>query len=338
MNEAASPSLIDRADLFALFDHGRIDRPALDKGLRLMRNPAAWARFARILLLTLGLGLIASGIGFLVAANWKGMGDMDKLHLGMAGVTVAAALALLAGDTRLGRALLVTAAGLVGPLLALFGQAFQTGAELWLLFAGWAGLILPWAVIAVSPALWLLWLIVVEIALSIFFDSRPAIAGAIGDTAGTTLCAGLTLLALVLREQFVGTRFDRLAPGWSRPLLLASTLVLLTPAGLDLIFSNDWHEPSTIIGSTILVFLVGAGGWFYRHRRPDLPALALVGLAAAGFAACVWVRLIGQMSIFGGDWDFGHFILAALGIIGIFGAAAAWLRRTRIALRAEALP
>lgn len=337
MTHAAPPPAIDRADLFALFDHGRIDRPALENGLRLMRNPLAWARFARILLLALGLGLVASGIGFLVAANWKGMGDMDKLHLGMAGVTLAAALALLAGDTRLGRALLVTAAGLTGPLLALFGQAFQTGAELWLLFAGWAALILPWALTAVSPALWLLWLIVVELALTMFFDSRPAIAGAIGDTAGTTLCAGLTLLVLVLHEQAVGTRLSRLAPGWSRPLLLAGTLALLAPAGLDLIFSHDWHEPATIIGSTILVFLVGAGGWFYRHRRPDLPALALIGLAAAGFAACVWVRLIGQLTIFGGDWDFGHFILAALGIIGIFGAAAAWLRRTRLALKTEAL-
>ncbi|MBC8290414.1 MAG: DUF2157 domain-containing protein, partial [Planctomycetes bacterium] len=45
-----------------------------------------------------------------------------------------------------------------GVFLAVFGQVYQTGADEWLLFAGWAGLILPWTALSRFEALWILWL------------------------------------------------------------------------------------------------------------------------------------------------------------------------------------
>ena len=52
--------------------------------------------------------------------------------------------------------LLSAAAVLLGALLAVYGQTYQTGADPWGLFATWALLILPWAVAACFTPLWLL--------------------------------------------------------------------------------------------------------------------------------------------------------------------------------------
>ena len=50
------------------------------------------------------------------------------------------------------------AALLVGALLALVGQTYQTGADTFELFAVCAAAILPWVLVACFPTLWVLWL------------------------------------------------------------------------------------------------------------------------------------------------------------------------------------
>ncbi len=65
--------------------------------------------------------------------------------------------------------LLLIASVITGSLLALFGQVYQTGADTWQLFFGWAVLIVPWVIIARFPALWLLWLELINTGLILYF-------------------------------------------------------------------------------------------------------------------------------------------------------------------------
>ncbi|MET0346849.1 MAG: DUF2157 domain-containing protein [Casimicrobiaceae bacterium] len=62
------------------------------------------------------------------------------------------ALAVWRGlDTLPGKAALVVAALLVGALLALVGQVYQTGADRFELFAAWAVAIVAWVLVARMP-------------------------------------------------------------------------------------------------------------------------------------------------------------------------------------------
>ena len=69
-----------------------------------------------------------------------------------------------------GKAALVAATVLVGPLWAVFGQAYQTGADPWNLFALWAALTVPWVVGARFALLWLIWIAIADTALVLFWD------------------------------------------------------------------------------------------------------------------------------------------------------------------------
>ncbi len=76
---------------------------------------------------------------------------------------------------------LFAAAVLVGPLLGVYGQTYQTGADPWGLFAFWALLILPWVVVAHFTALWILTIALLDTALVLYWiqvaSSRPRTIG-----------------------------------------------------------------------------------------------------------------------------------------------------------------
>ena len=82
---------------------------------------------------------------FFGAFNWEHLGHMQKF--GLLEMLIAAFFAgtLLRGLSSIeGRVLLGCASVLVGGLLAVIGQEYQTGADAYLLFLSWAGLIFPW--------------------------------------------------------------------------------------------------------------------------------------------------------------------------------------------------
>ena len=61
---------------------------------------------------------------------------------------------------------------LVGGLLALIGQTYQTGADPWQLFALWALLALPWCLGARSDMLWAPWALVAMTACVLWADAH----------------------------------------------------------------------------------------------------------------------------------------------------------------------
>jgi uncharacterized membrane protein len=95
------------------------------------------------------------------------------------GLVEALIVALSAGavvrglSSAIGKGLLVMALGCIGPLLAVFGQTYQTGADVWQLFASWAALGLIWAVAARSGAACLVWVVIAQTALCCSFGSLP---------------------------------------------------------------------------------------------------------------------------------------------------------------------
>ena len=103
-----------------------------------VRDNAGWAKWARRALLVLGTGHLLAGIIFFIAHNWVSIPPLAKFGVGQALIAVAALAVLVVGfDRAAGRTLLIAASVLVGALLAVIGQVYQTGADAFELFTAW---------------------------------------------------------------------------------------------------------------------------------------------------------------------------------------------------------
>ncbi|MFT5118944.1 MAG: putative membrane protein [Psychrobacter glaciei] len=130
--------------------------------------------FDKALLIVGGIALVLSLV-FFIAYNWLYMGKLAKFALveGALAITIAlyVALSFRQRFAFIRQLLLLIASIITGSLLALFGQVYQTGADTWQLFFGWAVLILPWVIIARFPALWLLWLGLINTVTLFYIDT-----------------------------------------------------------------------------------------------------------------------------------------------------------------------
>ena len=130
----------------------------------------AWRAFAARLLGAAGVAGLGAGAIFFVAANWRDFAVLGRFGIveGFFAASVAAAL-WRPPPHAAGRAALALATLLAGALLALFGQAYQTGADVYELFVAWAVLALPFALAGGSGALWAIWWGIVNVALALVF-------------------------------------------------------------------------------------------------------------------------------------------------------------------------
>ncbi len=116
---------------------------------------AEWARLVDLTLLVLGAMLTVAGVTFCFAFNWAKIPAFGKFGLIGAGITFAVGIAhVRTVDRPVGKIAIVVAALLIGPLLVVYGQRYQTGADPYELFLAWALLATPWAIAARSSLLW----------------------------------------------------------------------------------------------------------------------------------------------------------------------------------------
>ncbi|WP_227428911.1 DUF2157 domain-containing protein [Psychrobacter sp. I-STPA6b] len=132
-------------------------------------SPKQWLTFFDSALLVIGVVALALSVLFFIAYNWLTMGYMAKFALVesilIVSILIYTFLVLKRQYPLVQRLLLLFASLITGGLLALFGQVYQTGADPWQLFFTWALLIIPWAILAQMPALWLLFLGLINIAV-----------------------------------------------------------------------------------------------------------------------------------------------------------------------------
>ena len=128
-----------------------------------------WRRFLSLALALLGTALMLAGVICFVAYNWDRIGRFGKFGLLMLGIAGATLLAWRKLPRVSGEVALCAAAVLVGPLLAIYGQTYQTGADPYGLFLTWAAIILPWVIAARFAATWMLALALLELSLALYW-------------------------------------------------------------------------------------------------------------------------------------------------------------------------
>jgi uncharacterized membrane protein len=335
----ATPAVLRRAA-----DRLRLDERAFRRAAELARvepDRAAWICGIERFLLVLGITCLLAGIASFFAFNWDGMHRLGKLALIECLIVAAVAATAWRGiDSAVGRATLFAAACLVGTLFAVYGQAYQTGADPYGLFVVWAVLIAGWVVIGRTAALWLLLLVLVNLALILWWTQvlRPGAIGSLGGLFGPLLAIGgaltdgglATLVFLLdagalLAWEFAASRSgDWLqARWWPRVVALLALVVVVNGTifwifGLEFSDRDDWLVVSGPLG---FIGFATASLWFYRVRRTDL--FIVTATLVAGIV--VVTTMLSRMLLPQGD--VGVFLLLAVLVVLQTSAAAFWVRR-----------
>lgn len=282
---------------------------------------AAWQRFIAALLLWLGAVLIAAGVIFFFAYNWQALGRFAKFGL-LEGVFVAAAAAAwyYGLQKTAGQASLLLAALLTGALLALIGQTYQTGADPYQLFAVWALLILPWVAVSRMPALWLVLIALIDLAIVLYFQAFRGLAGILlsNERLLWTLFAFNT--AVLAGWEFFAVRGVAWMQGrWPARVVAVASGSLAATLALWAIFEGG-RGVGPFAVPAYMAWMASAY-WLYRHRTRDLFMLAGGVLSAiVVIAVFLSVHMLKRA-------DAGVFLFIGLVVIGLSAAGAWWLKR-----------
>ena len=210
---------------------------------------------------------------------------------------------------------------LVGPLLTVYGQAYQTGADAWELFLGWGLLVLPWVALARFGPLWLFELLVVNVGLSLY--STQVLGGR--DAVFFELLLALALLnglAWTLHEAGAQRGLAWLQGRWLPRVLCLMTLgPLLVLADTWLLAPEEARAPQWV-GSALLVLACGGAWAFHRRVRRELFLLT----AAAGCALVVLSTAAGRLFFDALDLETLGLLLMGLLIVGELALTVTWLR------------
>lgn len=309
--------------LHALVLEGVLPEVALPRALALAHAspvPARWGAFTDRLAMALGAALLLAGVIYFFAFNWADLPHLARMGL-LAGVLAATATgAWRFGEGPAGATLLAASAVLVGPLLATYGQAYQTGADAWELFLGWGALILPWALFARSPALWLL-LLLVGNAGAVLYTQQVL------DARWEEVWL-LPLLAAINASAWAASEWRaRRGPGpvgygrWFPRVLFGAALLLAMPQALSLLIDEVRHAAQAV-AMLLALGMSAAAVALFRGPRGDL--FMVVGGVAA---PCVLADVaIGRLLFTEDNEAFASLTMAFL-VIAQLTVLAWWLRR-----------
>ncbi|MGY4877500.1 DUF2157 domain-containing protein [Vreelandella aquamarina] len=325
-----------RRELVSLIEQGAIRPEEVPRAVQvagLTPSPRAWRQLIDRLLLWSGSLALAFAVLFFVAYNWVDMGRLPRFALVQAALLSAAGMAVW-GSARmvLFRVALTSVFVLTGVLLALVGQVYQTGADPWQLFFLWALLSLPLVWVARFDALWVAWLVLLN--LTVWLYSRTW--GGFLDSMFFAGSAGLWGMALInLSAQAVwewGTQ-RRSWPGrWAICLLALGSGVPLTLLMMTWVSGETFAlAPIVAIYPVWLAVLYGV----YRQWRLDLFMLAGGCVSGIAVLTSLLVRFVfWEESVWQRQWHEGGFLLLAGSVFAMGAAAVAWLKR----LNAESAP
>ena len=313
---------LKRSELDHLAKFYSLDEPRVDSMLRIADarpSRAEGRHFLSYCLRIAGVLSLAAGLVFFVAANWSEVAVFGRFAL-IEIVLVACAIVAIRWPppSFVGRGALFLAFIATGALLALFGQTYQTGADVHELFLTWSLSGLPLVLVSrwsVSSAAWVL---VLNTALLLYCGWQPG-GGMLWALLGSSrwqpedviAAAGwFNLLLWILAEW----RRPAAVPDWVRRLLVSCAFLFLTWAGVMASWGDDYYAYGTeprfsIAPIAVLAAMAATIAWALR-RRDDVYPLAVV---MASFIAVTLVWIGDAID----DPDEGVFLMLALYLIGV---------------------
>ncbi len=298
-----------------------------------------WSPFIRHFFWSMGCLALVVALLFFMAYNWQAMGPMFKFALLQGSLVMVVFLYWLWSfvlapryqvnqqSIELGQTIAqIVIALLVGGLLALFGQVYQTGADPWQLFALWSLLISLMVVSSGQAVMWILWSVLINVSLALYVDTRPMWIMLLGEVEqamwlflGVNVILWLILLLLDGERIRLSKRFKRfrVAQPWAWQLQAMALLICLTYMGMVAVI--EWQNYGVSFGLTSVLGLAGIYA-YYRHIHLDLALLALWSMSVIALIITLVMKITG-----GWDSGFALFLLSMM-IIAMTTWAVKWLK------------
>ncbi|MGB0525226.1 MAG: DUF2157 domain-containing protein [Flammeovirgaceae bacterium] len=287
---------VSRSLLYFLSQKGELEEDMLDDAFHesgIYPTQQETTRFLDRFILGTGAIFFVCGIVFFLAYNWADLHKFMKLGLVIGLLTASGIYTFLQDEKSYTRKIgLVVLCGLTGALFAVFGQIYQTGANAYDFFFGWTIMITAWVVISRFPALWLFYVVLINVTVILY-------AGQVHRAWGTVLVYEILFavntlvwlaweLATKRLKHFYQNRFFPRIVG-------AAALTYSTLAVLNVIFHNgyfyqlpEWHKPMawiTWLIASVLVFII------YRNTIKDLFFLAGIVLSAMVLFCSIFIEI-----------------------------------------------
>ena len=261
----------------------KLSDAALARGLTLVTespDARAWRVFLSRALLVLGAALALAGVVCFVAYNWSRIGRFGKFGAIELAIVAAALFAWRRIPKLAGEIALLAAAVLVGPLLAVFGQTYQTGADPYGLFGMWLLIILPWVAASRLSALWVLALALLDATIILYWTQ---VIGMRDTTDAIWLPVSLGVLhfaALAVWEWQRRRPSPWLTERWAQRLVAIAGLTSLWITAAVFIVSGARQGAGAVLGFVLFLAAVGASFWYYRRVQADRFMVAMPVVAA----------------------------------------------------------
>lgn len=313
-----------RSQLIELIEQGSIPAEKIGDALiatNITPDGRAWRAFIDRLLLWLGGLALAFAAMFFIAYNWNDIGRFAKFAMVEGSIILAiAAYCRFTDHSTAGKVALFVATICLGVLLALYGQTYQTGADPWQLFFTWALLMLPWALIARFPALWIVWVILLNTSIILSDQTfRGIFWFSAGSATGMLWPLFIFNTLLLAAWEFLTATRHWLSERWAIRLLATGSGVPLTWLVLHSIFAHS--EEGGLLPGVVWLSWLAAMYFFYRKIKPDLFMLA--GCCLSGIT--VIVAFLSKHLL--QDHSAGGFLFLALLVVGLGAGAAFWLKK-----------
>lgn len=325
LDQQATPAAIQ-----ALEEEGRLSPQAARRAMTLLGahpDTPAWRAFIERSLLLAGVGLVLSGIIFFFAYNWAALSRFTKFGLLEALILGAVAFGSWRGLEGLsGQASLLAAAVLVGPLLAVYGQTYQTGADPYQLFLFWSLLIFGWVAISRFAPAWFLLLLLLNVTLPLFWKQALGSKGSV-----YSLCLASFVLnggAFVAWEA-AARRLSWLdvKARWAQRTIFLYLAATLTVGVFIVIIERTTNQFAPVLVVTYIVGLLVTLIAYQRKEHVDFFVLSMSLLSAI----ILLTTFAGKQMRFR---DIGTFFILGFFVIAQAVAATFWLRKVERSCKA----
>lgn len=241
---------MEKNDIKIIAKHSDLQAHDIEKILEARFYPKAkeWQNFAELILLSLGIGFLLSGIVFFFAYNWEAMTGAVKL-----GILQTVLVVLTIGSVlpyfslRIKNILLFSAAIFVGIILAVFSQIYQTDAQAYIYFLLWFFYTIAWSIVSKFSSLWLLSIALINAIFLCYFDSSMSFS----------ISALLGVNLLIFFGLYWLQKGSNLYPQWLLNILVSIITFYSIYLSILILTNDDYLNTILVFGTSALLFWLG---------------------------------------------------------------------------------
>lgn len=286
---------MDRNDIHIISRHSNWTEKGIDTALRehVYSDSKSWKKFLNLLFISLGVGFTVSGIIFFFAYNWTDLHKFAKMGL-IEGLIILTTSAVLFTKLNLNvkNIILTGTAILVGVLIAVFGQIYQTGANAYDFFLGWTLFISLWVVISNFPPLWLVFLALVNTTFVLYSQQ---VASYWSEVFIFSILFVFNSLVLVFTHLLLRFRQDIKVPSWFTSII---GLVAIASSTIGIIIGIfDEHQSSFLLLLLLSILAYGVG-LFYSIKTKSGFYLSIIPFSIIIIISALLIKISEEAAMF----------------------------------------